>query len=259
MKYLILKNTLLDESKFISDESADNRLVFFELFTLLNFSCIKISEELFAVYKLQWSDKYIEIDEEIALKGSTHFSEIREIGREFTGGSTKQYATKVDVVMTEEITSKVVSFMKIFAKEVIEDEYDRRYKILTNVSELEKASWEIQKHESREWLQYQGADNHVTPFLDYLAQERQLDKTELANKILFNAEQYEDNLSTMLVNMQKILKEFKNANTIWDLNILYEDYFNIYMPTTQAIELGRTVSDTDWSRVNEVNANEFNF
>jgi hypothetical protein len=59
--------------------------------------------------------------------------------------------------------------------------------------------------------------------------------------------------------MQKLLKLFKNVSTIWDLNILYEDYFNIMMPQSQAIVLGRTVSETDWTRLTEVKSNGFNF
>lgn len=261
MKHLIIKSSLLDPSLFLSAEaSGDERFVFEEIFTLLNFSCIKITEQLFSIYKQVWNGKYIEVDTSIAEKGSIHFSEIRDFGREFvSGGSTGPYATKIDVEMTSELKEKVVSFMKLFAKEVIEDEYSKRYFALKNVSELESASWEIQKHEAREWITYQGLDGHKTPFLDYLSQEKEVDKTELANKILEKAELYEDNLSTLLVEMQKLLKLFKNASTIWDLNILYEDYFNIMMPQSQAVALGRTISETDWTRLTEVKANGFNF
>lgn len=261
MKYLIIKSSLLDPSAFLSSEaSGDERFIFEEIFTLLNFSCIKVTEELFSIYKQIWNGKYIEVESSIAEKGSIHFSEIRDFGREFvSGGSTGPYATKIDVKMTTELKEKVVTFMKLFAKEVIEDEYTKRYFALKNVSELESASWEIQKHEAREWITYQGADGHKTPFLDYLSTEKEVDKTDLANKILEKAELYEDNLSTLLVEMQKILKQFKNALTIWDLNILYEDYFNIMMPQSQAIALGKTVSETDWTRLTEVKANGFNF
>jgi len=260
MKYLVIKSSLLDSSLFLSSEaSGDERFVYEELFTLLNFSCVKITDELFSIYNQLWNGKYVEVESSIAEKGSIHFSEIRDFGKELSSGSTKEYALKIDVEMTDELKSKVITFMKLFAKEIIEDEYTRRYYILKDVSELESASWEIQKHEAREWLAYQGLDNHVTPFLDYLSTEKQIDKTELANKILQKSEQYEDALSTLLVEMQKLLKLFKNASTIWDLNILYEDYFNIMMPQTQAIKLGRTVSDTDWTRLTEVKANGFNF
>ena len=83
----------------------------------------------------------------------------------------------------------------------------------------------------------------------------------MSNKILQKAEAYQDKLSTMLVSMQKLKKQFKNSTSIKDINILYEDYLGVMMPTTQAIEMGRTLSATDWARKPEyeVKANEFNF
>ena len=61
--------------------------------------------------------------------------------------------------------------------------------------------------------------------------------------------------------MQKLKKQFENSTSIKDINILYEDYLSVMMPTSQAIELGRTLSTTDWERKSEyeVKANEFNF
>ena len=162
---------------------------------------------------------------------------------------------------TMTIKEHVLVFMKAFAKEIIEEEYQSRFLALRNTCELESASWEIQKHEAREWLTNAGLNGSVTPFLDYLATERGEDKTVLSNKILQKAEAYQDKLSTMLVSMQKLKKQFKNTTSIKDINILYEDYLNVMMPTTQAIELGRTLSTTDWERKPEyeVKANEFNF
>ena len=94
-----------------------------------------------------------------------------------------------------------------------------------------------------------------------MATERGEDKTVLSNKILAKAEGYQDKLSTMLVAMQKLKKQFKNTTTITDINTLYEDYLGVIMPTTQAIEMGRTLSATDWEHKPEyeVKANEFNF
>ena len=61
--------------------------------------------------------------------------------------------------------------------------------------------------------------------------------------------------------MQKLLKQFENTTSIKDINTLYEDYLGVLMPTIQAIEMGRTVSNTDWERKPEyeVKANEYNF
>ena len=124
---------------------------------------------------------------------------------------------------------------------------------------MEVASWEIQKHEAREWLAFKGADGHKTPFLDYLATERAIEKNVLANKILEKAEAYQDQLSTMLVSYQKLLKKFEECDTIWDINILYEDHIGIMLPQSQAIEMGRTKSDTDWDRKPEYEVEAYVF
>jgi hypothetical protein len=258
MKYLIIKQSLVDPSQFV--ESDDQRLVFKELYELHNFCCIKISDNLFGIFNKIWNGKFIEIPEKQAELGSSLFSEIREVAKVWEGRS-QGYGEKLTIEMTPEITSVVLDFMKIFAKEIIEDEFEKRFLRLRNTNQLEATSWEIQKHEAREWILYQGSEGHVTPFLDYLAEQRSINKTELSNKILSKSELYEDNLSTMLVDMQKIIDEFKSCTSIWDINILYEDYLGVIMPTKQAINLGRTVSETDWERKPEyeVKSNEFNF
>jgi hypothetical protein len=132
-----------------------------------------------------------------------------------------------------------------FAKEIIENEYNFRFKTLRNSTEMELASWDIQLSEAKEWLEFNGGDDHVTPFLDYLSSERGINKTVLSNKIISNNELWRDKLSTELVKSQVLLNKFKSANTIKDINVLYEDYFGIMMPTPQAQELGRANEDGD--------------
>ena len=274
----------MDPQFFMEGDAYDDRFVFKELYELLNVSCIQISSQMYSIHSKSWNGKYIEISEDTAKLGSSLFSEVRETAKlwEVSGleapGLTgnerpevfEQYpnvkAEKIPTDMNEvrgtmTIKEHVLVFMKAFAKEIIEEEYQSRFIAMRDTCELESASWEIQKHEAREWLTNNGANGSVTPFLDYLATERGEDKTVLANKILQKAEVYQDKLSTMLVAMQKLKKQFKNSTSIKDINILYEDYLGVMMPTTQAIELGRTLSTTDWARKPEyeVMANEFNF
>jgi hypothetical protein len=155
---------------------------------------------------------------------------------------------KVMLIINDTIAGHIVAFMYRFAKEIIEQEYNYRFKRVRNTTEIEQASWEIQKHEAKEWITYGAGDPaHVTPFLDYLATERSLDKTVLANKIITKAELWSDNLSTSLVKYQKLIKQFKACTTVWDLNILYEKYFGIMVPAAQAVTLG--VSDADGLRI----------
>ena len=284
MKYLIIKQSLLDPQLFMEENAYDDRFVFKELYDLLNVSCIKVSSQMYSIHSKTWNGKYIEITEDTATLGSTLFSEVRDTaklweisgldGPGLTGNENpevfEQYpeatAEKVPVSMNEvrgtmTIKEHVLVFMKAFAKEIIEEEYQYRFLALRDTCELESASWEIQKHEAREWLTNAGLNGSVTPFLDYLATERGEDKTVLSNKILTKAEGYQDKLSTMLVAMQKLKKQFKNTTSIKDINTLYEDYLGVIMPTSQAIEMGRTLSTTDWERKPEyeVMANEFNF
>ena len=274
----------MDPQFFMEGNAYDDRFVFKELYELLNVSCIQVSSQMYSIHSKTWNGKYIEISEDTATLGSSLFSEIRETAKlwEISGlespGLTgnerqevfEQYpevkAEKVPTDMNEvrgtmTIKEHVLVFMKAFAKEIIEEEYQSRFLAMRDTCELESASWEIQKHEAREWLTNAGLNGSVTPFLDYLATERGEDKTVLSNKILQKAEAYQDKLSTMLVAMQKLKKQFKNSTSIKDINTLYEDYLGVMMPTTQAIELGRTLSTTDWARKPEyeVMANEFNF
>ena len=274
----------MDPQYFMEGDAYDDRFVFKELYELLNVSCIQVSSQMYSIHSKSWNGKYIEISEDTAKLGSSLFSEVRETAKLWevsglaapglTGNENpevyEQYpevtAKKVPTDMNEvrgtmTIKEHVLLFMKTFAKEIIEEEYQSRFLAMRDTCELESASWEIQKHEAREWLTNAGLNGSVTPFLDYLATERGEDKTVLANKILQKAEAYQDKLSTMLVSMQKLKKQFKNSTSIKDINILYEDYLGVMMPTTQAIELGRTLSTTDWARKPEyeVMANEFNF
>jgi hypothetical protein len=269
MRYLIINEREIKQEQLVNvDQTMDERLHYNEVFSLMHFSCVEVSENIFQVIYKEWQTKYKEVTREQAVNGSNFFSEVRPYGKVLATTSQQGFAytpaspgLKIQVEITDEIRKEIVDFMCIFAKEIIEDEYNTRFKVLKDTTDLEQASWEIQKHESKEWLTYRGEEGHKTPFLDYIATERELDKDLLATKILEKSEEYEDRLSTMLVDYQKLIKKFESCETVWDLNILYEDYLGIIMPTSQAIELGRTISENNWDRKPkyEVDAYVFKF
>ena len=230
-------------------------------YTLMGLVCVKISSALLETIRPSLGRSFEEVSATEAIQGIQFFSEIRDEISIFESSPEVHYTwamddestfplrssdspppsgNKVKRSMTAEEISNTVSFMYKFAKEIIENEYSNRLKYIRKVSELEAATWEIQKHEAREWLTYGDSDpSHVTPFLDYIATERSFDKTTLSNKILEKAEEYQDRLSTMLVTSQQLLKKVEVCTTIWDLNIVYEDYFGIMMPTEQSEVLKR--------------------
>jgi len=269
MRYLIVNEREIDQSQFVNmAETMDDRMHYHAIFQLMHFSCIEVTENVFQVISKEWEHKYKEVTKKQAINGSNFFSEVRPFGKVMATVNEQGVAQawtpaggilKVPVEMTDDIKNEVIGFMYIFAKEIIEDEFNVRIKNLRDTSDLEVASWEIQKHEAREWLAFKGADGHKTPFLDYLATERAIEKNTLATKILVKAEAYQDNLSTMLVSYQKLLKKFEECDTIWDINILYEDHIGILLPQSQAIEMGRTKSDTDWDRKPEYEVDAYVF
>ena len=173
MKYLIIKQSLLDPQLFMEENAYDDRFIFKELYDLHNISCIQVSAEMYGIHSKLWNGKYVEIEKDTAELGSTLFSEVRDTaklweisgleGPGLTGNERpevfEQYpeatAQKVPIDMsstvgTMTVKEHVLVFMKAFAKEIIEDEFGKRYIAMRNTCELESASWEIQKHEARE-------------------------------------------------------------------------------------------------------------
>ena len=218
-------------------------------YNLLGLTAVEISDTYLETIRPMLGRSFEEITKDEFYFGTVHFGEIRNTVKvlKTADGVIWDWTPAIPddewkqaIDFSQEMKDFTLSFMKKYAKEIIENEYSKKLKFIKNVSELEAATWEIQKHEAREFLTY-GEDDpaHVTPFLDYIAIERSFDKTTLSNKILEKAEEYQDRLSTMLVTSQQLLKKVEVCTTIWDLNIVYEDYFGIMMPTEQAEELKR--------------------
>lgn len=259
MKYILIKTGAIND-QMVHNGGGDENVHCSELFQIHDVSCLEIADTLYATLRTSWDIRIAELDYNTAYWGSMFFSEIRTVGKILEPDSIWTQPIKVPVEITPELTNYIVTFMAQVAIEILNQEFDRRFKASLSVSLVEKESWEIQKWEAREWLAYGDAEGHRTPFLDYLAEEKQIDKTTLANKILAKAESYADNLSDMLVVYQRLVKEVKSKTTVWDLNIFYEDYLGVLMPDTQAVQIpGRTVSETDATRVKEVKIYEFNF
>lgn len=249
-RHLIMRQDLI-QPYLTGGAGQDDMAYCSEIYSAMNVAVVKMSEQMYQTLRHTWGrEKILEISAEAAKWGTTFFGEIRPTAKVWEA-KTYWYGEKTPVEITPEIQKYITDMMKLFAHEIISLEFERRLLVMRSANELEVASWAIQKHEASEWLTLRGQNGSKTPFLDYLAQERNIDKTILSTKILEKAEEYEDNLSTLLVQMQTILKQFEQCTTVWDLNILYEDYLGIQMPIKQAITLGRTVSETDWSRKDE--------
>ena len=249
-RYIVMPHNVI-EPYLHGSAGLDDMMYCGDMYSMMNVSCVKIAEKMYQTLKHLWARvKLYEVDADTAFYGTTFFSEIRPIAKVWEA-KTPWYGEKTPTEITPEIQAMIVRMMTVFAKEIIGQEFDSRFIALKDSTELEVASWDLQKHEAQEWLINQGANGSKTPFLDYLAEEHNIDKTTLSNNILANAEDYEDRLSTLLVQQQRIFKQFDACTTVWDINILYEDYLGVQMPIKQAIALGRTVSESDWERKDE--------
>ena len=246
-RYLIVRHNLID-GFLHGNPGGDYNMTCQEMYSLMNMTCVKLSEGLYQTLKQSWlQEEVIEIDADTAYYGTTFFSEIRNVAKLWEAKTT-WYGEKVPTEITPLIIGYILTVMKIFATEIVENEFERRFLTMRGASLIETESWYLQLAEAKEWLSQQGQNGSITPFLDYLALTRGINKTVLSNKILKNAETYQDKLSTLLVEMQIILDKFKKCDSVWDINILYEDYFGIAMPISMAIALERMVSADDWNR-----------
>lgn len=247
-RYLILRHDLID-GYLHGNPGGDYNMTCQEMYSLMNITCVKLSEGIYQTLRQTWiGEKVIEIDKDTAFYGTTFFSEIRPVAKVWEA-KTSWYGEKIPTEITSEIVGYILTVMKTFAIEILDTEYERRFLAMRAAGQLEYESWKIQLAEANEWLTHQGADGHVTPFLDYMAITRKIDKTTLANKIVAKSEIYQDKLSQLLVEMQISMSRFNSCDSVWDINILYEDYFGIALPIKQAIELGRTVSADNWNRL----------
>jgi hypothetical protein len=243
-RYLIMRHNLID-GYLHGQAGQDPNMLVTDMFSFMNMTLVKMSQTMYDTLSPGWvQEEIIEVDEDTAKNGVQFWGEIRDVAKVFEAKNS-WYGEKVPHVITPEEKAQALNLMKMFATEIIEHEFDRRFLAMRGAGMMEVESWEVQKYEARA---FKDDPTATTPFLDYLSTSRGKDKTELANKIIQKAADYELKLSRLLVEMQTVIDKFNSAASIWDINILYEDYMGIQMPIKSAIALGRTVSDTDWNR-----------
>jgi len=116
--------------------------------------------------------------------------------------------------------------MKLFAKVIIEDTFETRFKSLDDgVSELEKKNWDYISEDL----------NNGTDFiLSELAGAKGITVEKLKDSILEKKESYRLATKELFINMNSLKQQFYRCSTIRQLNRLYEDKMGIPMPYEQA-------------------------
>jgi len=263
--YMIVGDHVLDPALFDSTHQ-DPAMYCADLFDLFNVKCVAMSRHLYDTLCYTWPrEKITFITESMATNGRTFFADYRAAAKVWVPNTDNVpfgpdgispsdnlgAGYKKEVEMTDEIVKDVRDFMYLFAKETIEDEFERRFLSMSPSGRLEQETWEIQKYEARLWLSG-SAQPGDTDFLDYLATSHNRDKTELANKIIEKAKAYEKQVADLLVQQQQILADFQACQNVWDINIQYERYFGLAIPGKQAQAMGLTQGPDSLIRTTEV-------
>jgi hypothetical protein len=243
-RYLIMPQHLVIDT--LHDGGGDANMTCVMLHSMFNVGIFKMSEVMYHTLRSGWEKaEVIEVDADTAKYGVAFFGEIRPVAKLFEAANPWYPATKTPTAITDDIVDKILTVMKGFATEVIESEYERRYLTARGASDFEADTWTIQREEAKA---FQSNPNADTPFIDDLVALEGITKAALVTKILAEQADYYKRISTMLVQMKGLIAKFNACTTVWDINILYEDYFGIAMPVAEALKLGRMASETDWTR-----------
>ena len=198
--------------------------------------------------KLQKS--YEEIGKDLGQYGVQFFGEVRAVTKVSSDDEVlddlddlykvSSEGDKAKIVLPEDKISAVVEFMKLAAKLIIEDEFDRKFLTLkSRNSKLEQFLWDAQVRESNNL-------EGETPVLNSIATAKSQEVKDVAAATLAGQADFKEKVIELNGKMLALKQEFKNCATIKELNVLWEKYLGIPMPQAQAIELGNTEED-DWT------------
>ena len=127
--------------------------------------------------------------------------------------------------------------MKLSAKLIIEDEYDRKFLSLkAEDSKLEQFFWDKQVQEANNL-------SGETPILNSIATAKDTTAAKVAESVIAGKKTFDEKALALYDAMVALKQKFTNCATIRELNVLWEDYLGVPMPQQQAIELGNTEED----------------
>ena len=187
------------------------------------------------------SGSYEEVSEDIGKWGTKHFGEVRAVVKvtdddplseddEYALEQLDDGRTKVE--LPQERYDAAIAFMKIAAKLIIEDEYDRKFLTLkAEESKLEQYLWDAQITEANNL-------EGETPLLNSIATAKGIAVSEVASSVLAGNKTFNDKVKALYDAMLALKQEFKSCATIKELNVLWQKYMGVPMPIFQMEEMG---------------------
>lgn len=196
---------------------------------------------------MSFTQKINEVSKDIAVFGMRSFGDIRneikvsvadtEENIEFEDiPSLQEYeqnSSKVKIPVTEKRYNAIMSAMKLIAKLIIEDVFDKKFVSLDyNVSWLEKKCWEYQLELDEE-------------FISSIAASKNISVDQLVSTIQESKRSYDNKVKDLYLSMLNLKQKFYDCKTINELNVLFEDYMGLPMPQRQAVAEGRYIDMED--------------
>ena len=187
------------------------------------------------------SGSYEEVSEDIGRWGTKHFGEVRAVVKvtdEDPLSEDEEYALeqlpdgRTKVELPQERYDAAIAFMKVAAKLIIEDEYDRKFLTLkAEESKLEQYLWDAQITEANNL-------EGETPLLNSIATAKGIAVSEVASSVLAGNKTFNDKVKALYDSMLALKQEFKSCATIKELNVLWQKYMGVPMPFSQMEEEG---------------------
>ena len=189
--------------------------------------------------KLQKS--YEEIGKDLGQYGVQFFGEVRAVTKVSSDDEVlddlddlykvSSEGDKAKIVLPEDKISAVIEFMKLAAKLIIEDEFDRKFLTLkSRNSKLEQFLWDAQVRESNNL-------EGETPVLNSIATAKAQEVKDVAAATLAGQADFKEKVIELNGKMLALKQEFKNCATIRELNVLWQKYMGISVPYQQAVEM----------------------
>ena len=192
------------------------------------------------------SGSYEEVSEDVGKWGVKHFGEVRAVVKVTDDdplSEDEEYALeqlpdgRTKVELPQERYDAAITFMKVSAKLIIEDEYDRKFLTLkAEESKLEQYLWDAQITEANNL-------EGETPLLNSIATAKGIAVSEVASSVLAGNKTFNDKVKALYDSMLALKQEFKSCATIRELNVLWQKYMGVPMPIFQMEELGLVKAD----------------
>ena len=202
-------------------------------------------EETWVRDVLKLTRSYEEITEDVGRWGVKHFGEIRAVVKVTDEDplsdddlyKVSQSGQKTAIELPQERIDAAITFMKLSAKLIIEDEYDRKFLSLkAEDSKLEQYFWNAQVTEANNL-------EGETPILNSIATAKGIAVSDVAASVLTGNKKFNEKALALYDAMVTLKQKFTDCATIKELNVLWEDYLGVAMPQSQAIELGNVEED----------------